>query len=510
MSQTIESHQNHQPTIPAWVVVVQSICFAILYAVWMLPKTIFLRNTCLGIGAALSLFVIYRYRKSFLSKYALPTYLLIALFVWLVFHLLFLSNDYPAQYRELTSVWKNCAIAILFGLGFGLSLSSVVSNPTVDSNIPKVNSKVSQMVWIFIWLGLIAPGLIFIIKWVLTNQGPAWGITVPDYWKLWPVSAPYYVAKLDYVCFCMPVFAIALGQIKVQIDQERFLSWANGFYICVVGSVLFVFAKWQIFNGFIYALLITAILTCIMVWRYFKKEISSKQLIVIIFFCGLATILLYQIRTESHFETFVADAKVALDGEKYPQWKYDGAQGYPNSELGIQVNVSNYERVSWFVHGVELIPRYPQGYGLLHRSFGRLVKMDYPDSNMHQSHSGWLDLTLGIGIPGVALILCAMLLAMRNCSRLQISSVIPGEDSLNRNAYPSLAWGALLGLGLISCTTEISQKVNIEALLFWVALATGMSMGINMSIGSREKSQKASPDVCKESILAIQQKLLGE
>jgi len=474
-------------------VVVQSICFAILYAVWMLPKTIFLRNTCLGIGAALSLLVIYRYRKLFLSKFALPVYLLITLFAWLVFHLLFLSNDYPAQYRELTSVWKNCAIAIFFGLGFGLSLSSLVSHSFVSSDTLKVNSKIRMIVWILIWLGLIAPELVFIIKWVLTNQGPTWGIAAPDAWKLWGGSVPYYVAKIDYVCFCLPVLAIALGQIKVQIDQERVLCWANGFYICVVASVLFVFAKWQIFNGFIYALLITAILAGMLVWRYFKKASSSKQFIAIIFICALAASLLYQVRTDSHFETFVADAKVALQGEKYPQWKYDGTQGYPINEFGRQVNQSNYERVSWFLHGVELIPRYPQGYGLLHRSFGRLVKIDYPDSKLHQSHSGWLDLTLGIGIPGVALILGAMLLAMRNCSRLQIPSVIPSKDALIRNAYLNMAWWALLGLGLIWCTTEISQKVNMEALLFWIALATGMSMGISGSIGSREKSQNTNP-----------------
>jgi hypothetical protein len=174
------------------------------------------------------------------------------------------------------------------------------------------------MVWILIWLGLIAPELIFIIKWVLTNQGPVWGISAPDYLKLWPGSAPYYVAKIDYVCFCLPVLAIALGQIKVQIDQGRLLSWANGFYICVVVSALFVFARWQIFNGFIYALLITAILVCMLVWGYFKKTSSSKQIIAIIFIGALATTLLYQVRTDSHFETFVADTKVALQGEKYP------------------------------------------------------------------------------------------------------------------------------------------------------------------------------------------------
>ena len=58
----------------------------------------------------------------------------------------------------------------------------------------------------------------FYLKWVLTNNRPGWSIVAPDYWRLWSSSAPYYVVKLDYVCFCLPVFAIALGQIKAQID----------------------------------------------------------------------------------------------------------------------------------------------------------------------------------------------------------------------------------------------------------------------------------------------------
>lgn len=486
----IQSHQIHQPMIPVWVVVVQSVCFAILYAVWMLPKTIFLRNTCLGIGAVLSLFVIFRYRKAFLTKVALPIYLLIVLFVWLIFHLLFLSNDYEAQYRELTSVWKNCAIAIIFALGFGISLSSLSGHSFANSIAKKVNSKISKIVWILIWLGLIAPELIFIIKYILTNKESAWGIVVPNYLKLWYWTTPYYVAKLDYICFCLPVLAISLGQIKIQIDQDHFASYKSFFYIGVIGCVLFIFSTTQIFNGFIHALLVTLIFGYLIARKYFRRISFDRQLIAIIFIGALAFILINQIRADSHFKTIIADAKVAFEGEKYSQWKYDGTQGYPQNELGIQVHLSNYERLSWFIHGVELIPRYPLGYGLLQSSFGRLMKIEYPDSKLHQSHSGWLDLTLGIGVPGSALILGALFLVMRNCWRLQIHPVKSGVDTLNKNVYLSISWWALLALGLIWSTTETSQKVRIDALLFWIALATGISIGFSCS----KRRQEAGSD----------------
>jgi hypothetical protein len=393
--------------------------------------------------------------------------------------LLFLSNDYQAQYLELTSVWKNCVIAIIFGLGFGLSLSSLIRHSFLNDKTQKLNSKISKLAWILIWFGLMAPELIFIIKWILTNKGPNWGIAVSDSWRLWPGSAPYYVAKIDYVCFCVPVFAIALGQIRVQIDLGRLLSWSTGFYIFVLLSVLFVFWKWQVFNGLIYSLLSAGILLCILIFKFFKRESLRWQWISISLIGILLAGLTYLIKHDPHIESFVADAKIAIQGDKYPQWKYDGTRGYPQNEMGSTVNKSNYERVSWFIHGVGLISRYPEGYGLLQSSFGRLVKIDYPDSKMHQSHSGWLDLILGIGVPGFTLILGSMILAMRNCLRLQIPHTMLPDDPLKRNAYLSLAWWALLSLGLIWWSTEISQRVYTEALLFWVALGTGMSTGIN-------------------------------
>ena len=48
------------------------------------------------------------------------------------------------------------------------------------------------------------------------------------------------------------------------------------------------------------------------------------------------------IQTNDSWRTFSADAKVSRDIQTYPQWKYNGAQGYPNNELGTVVSTTNY------------------------------------------------------------------------------------------------------------------------------------------------------------------------
>ena len=51
----------------------QIICFAILNGVWVLPRTMGLRNTCLVAGALMSLYPIYQARSLFLQKKIHPT-----------------------------------------------------------------------------------------------------------------------------------------------------------------------------------------------------------------------------------------------------------------------------------------------------------------------------------------------------------------------------------------------------------------------------------------------------
>ena len=132
------------------------------------------------------------------------------------------------------------------------------------------------------------------------------------------------------------------------------------------------------------------------------------------------------------------------------------------------VSVTNYERIAWAKEGIKLAIQNPLGYGLIERSFGHLAKLNWPDSKLHQSHSGWIDLTLGIGVPGVALILGAILILL-----LQLSSVNPEFGSFP--LVKACQWG-LFCLVLMWCTTEISQKVYLDSLLFWIALSSGVSL----------------------------------
>ncbi len=117
---------NGSPDFPVHTILFfQLILFAVLYAVWVLPGTIALRNACLIGGAVLSVYPILKFRNLLLQKSATPFWLLAALFIWATFHLLFLSQNPVLQYQEYTSIWKRAALGAIFALGFGIALSSL-------------------------------------------------------------------------------------------------------------------------------------------------------------------------------------------------------------------------------------------------------------------------------------------------------------------------------------------------------------------------------------------------
>jgi hypothetical protein len=169
------------------------------------------------------------------------------------------------------------------------------------------------------------------------------------------------------------------------------------------------------------------------------------------------------------WNTVLADIKVANQLETIDHWKYRGDRGYPNNEFGKMVSVTNYERAAWAQVALEFIAERPQGYGLVLESFRHIGKEKWPDSNLLQSHSGWLDLTLGIGIPGVALIILAAFLSIHTLSQ-----------SAGSLWSRPVIW-LLSSIGLLMITTEVSQKVYLDALIFLILFSASLSLGSSQS-----------------------------
>jgi uncharacterized protein YneF (UPF0154 family) len=440
----------------------QVICFAVLYAIWILPNTILVRNVCLILGAAIGVYQIYYFRKQIKLSQALPIILLLALFGWMTLHLIFFSNNFAMQYEEYVSVWKRSFLALLFAFGFGLA-------------ILKSSPKVRQQTWIIFYLGLVMPTLIYLLKCTLVWLGQAYAIEIPPYWGLYTPStppSPYYVAKTAYMGFCAPVLAIALGQIYFRFRDGVWLSMSNLFYILTVAAIFFLFYKENIKNGMVYGFLFILIFIALIFVKNIKVSPLKSIVLVLVVTLISGFFIFKNIQENPSWKTLFSDAKIAVQTTRFPNWQCGPVLGFPNNDLGQVVSITNYERISWGVQAAKLVAQYPLGYGLIERSFRQRGNQLWPGSCLSQSHSGWLDLALGIGIPGILLIFGSLISGL---VRLQSALTTPGQPP---QVWLIMSFCVLFSFLLIWCTTEISQRVFFEELIFFLALTPGLLIGL--------------------------------
>ena len=437
---------------------IQAVLFAVLFAIWALPETILIRNGCLVLGGLIGVYQIYTYRTCLANKKAVPIFLIIALFVWATFHLLFLSNNFALQLAEYASIWKRSLIGAIFALGFGLG-------------IVNTSSKTREWAWIVFYSGLLLPTLIYILKFGLLYYEKKSGVNVGSYWHI-------YIAKTAYMGFCIPALAVALGQIYIQITNGKWLTWPNFVYAGTIPAVLFVFYAENIKNGVLYSFLFIAIFIGLLAFKYFKRFPVRIGILLVLILLGSGLFIKNHIK-----QNHLADAKVAIQAENSESWKCQvSGKSLPINELGEQVSDTNYSRVAWGINALKLIPQYPLGYGLVERSFGHIGKEVWPDSCLTQSHSGWLDLTLGVGIPGMLLILGAIFTCLKGLLELKPSEV----DHFGQ--WRLMALWTLMSFVLIWCTTEISQKVFFDEMMFFIALSGGLLVAIRQILPSQKQT----------------------
>jgi hypothetical protein len=442
--------------IPPALIWAQCVIFAALYAIWVIYELLYFRRVLLISGAVLALYPIYQYRSYLFQKRAIPLWLMVGLFAWALFHLLFLSHDYAAQLLELRRIWKYAGLGAVFAFGLGLSLANA-------------NAKQRASYWPVIYLGLCLPMLIYLIKYALTMHAPL-DISVPAFLKInFDNNSAYYVPKTDYVAFCLPVLALSLGQIfslltsHLKLYSRQYLSMC--LYLFAIGATLFLFYVQNTKNGIVYAILCIALFLALVLFKVSSVKLWHKAFFVIVVVLTIVTMLIPHLQKNESWRSLIADTRVGFQLEQYPQWKYGDGQIFPTNEYGKTVSITNYMRAAWFKAGLQLAAKDPLGYGLVEDSFKRMAKTKWPEvsPSLSHSHSGWLDLMLGVGIPGVFCIFCALLINIK-------------QRHGAAQPWGSMVFWTLIANLMLWATTEVAATVTFAVLIFWVSWACGLTL----------------------------------
>ncbi|WP_231969391.1 hypothetical protein [Polynucleobacter necessarius] len=428
----------------------------VLLAIWAIKDTIALRNIVLVLGTIVSIiYIVNRWRTGSLKRqlqsvHVLPLIFTGLIFAWVVIHFFFFSQDPISQLQELKSTWLRVVLASILAWGTGLVI-------------------LRKPIWIhYLWLGILL-GIMAVYAQYIPKALAKNALFVPDY------HGYLFEGKINGVLVGTLLIAGLTGTVldlfrRQQLTAHKWvlLFWFLGVVITLYSYVFIYDTR----NGFgLAAILFATLIMSGGLWvvkKIITKGATKELAIVIIFIVGLAILAsiftYHQIQRNTGWLTLVEDAKIAVQVDRFPQWQHSNINGeVPKTDTGRAVVGNTYERVAWAVVGVRLIGRHPLGTGVLYISFNKLLLIDYPGATPYATHSGWIDLTLSLGVPAL-LLMWGILISV-----FYLSTKSKGPF---RVTVPIMA-GMIFLLYLVG---ELNGKHAVEILFYWFAILTALQL----------------------------------
>ncbi len=356
-----------------------------LFAIWPVPHTISLRELLLFSSVVVAGYLYYRtsVHGSWWRELRAPLVLIVALTVWMLFVAVFISNETLWSLAELGGQWAKALVAFAIG---GLAATALGRNAAAGARL---------LLWLcailFIHIVVVdvdAIAMLFREERDFRVSGFTEG---PD--------------KANYLTNIG--LALLLAESLVRLRRgARFLPVANWMLGAAFVAALFSFYAERIRNG-IGVAMVMFICWAVLTISGPRRRLAHKWLYVVtvVSVCAVAVGLLAIAGTAKPglgWWQFVATVPVALDTQSHKGWLNESKYGLPTLPDGSPVDSSAYLRIAWFKEGLALARENPWGVGFGRNAFGHAVTAKYGEPKGH-SHSSFIDLLVGVGIPGIAL-----------------------------------------------------------------------------------------------------------
>lgn len=417
-----------------------------LLSIWPLPGTMALRNLLLLAGGLSSIYLFSRDREVFRAAFRanLP---LVLFFSWAVAHYFFFSNQKEMQWKELTGFWLRSGMSTVMGACIGMLLSEKLSR---DDERQKTNPA------FMLQLSIYASLAIYLLRY-LYELASSKGIFPNDFYMI------PFGGKPQIVVFIGIAFIAGLTNLLLALESPNWKKKVILPALLMSLSLLsFYFANTK--NGFLisFSILIGVLLLTL------RKDYYSPKIKLAIIAAAIPLTIVggIHIKENAAWHTAYADFKTGIAISEQNYWKDWVTQALPRNENGQTVNQSTYLRVAWLTAALQLIEETPWGYGLMSYSFSYLAKEKWPDfyskegDHMVATHSGWMDLTLGLGIPATLLVFFSLF----NSGRNALKNAMPGKFWIK---YSTLMPPFFL---LSFLTVEVSYDIFFELLFFFCAI----------------------------------------
>lgn len=357
---------------------------ALLFFVWPVPHTISLRDILLLFIFILFGWLAYRQASSgWPAALKVPGLIYIALSAWILVGALLLSDQPVSSLDQVRSQWLKGFVALLSGVWAGSAFSRDNRRATAMLTVVVLILAAHVLYIDFIALSsLIEHG----------NMGYRFGVfggEGPD--------------KSNYLTNLLLIFLFA--DILRRITQgQRGLPFGNLWLgILTLGALLSQNVT-GMRNGVIEFTLIFIMITVLFVmenrWRGSRVLLISGVALLLLV---PATLGYFNYKNDPRWLTFIETIPVAWDTETHKAWLNEQKYGLPQLPDGRLVDVSAYQRIAAIKEGARLVIEHPLGNGYGRNAYGDALQQKYGERSLGHSHSGFVDLAIGTGVPGALL-----------------------------------------------------------------------------------------------------------
>lgn len=431
-----------------------------LLGIWAVKDTIALRNILLVLGAILGiLYLVLQLRNQALRasltiSNSLPLIMLGLMFVWVIAHYLFLSRYPQQQFAELTSTWLRAFLGVWLAMGTALAISK--------------RPNLVNWLWVGIFLSFLGLMYQYIPK----------ALAMQNLYAIDHYGASYFFrGKINGVLAGSILIAGLIGSLMYYCTPNQagsnFVRALSAVLFCIVGMFLASYSYAYIFdarNGIGLEVLILVVAMMFLGFAMLKHKdkikLNGRTITFLLTLLSVSVLVAYfaiqQAKHNAGWQTMMEDVQLAIQIEKYPNWREPQAMGYPQTASGRAVAGNTYERTAWATAGIVIfIPENPLGIGILKQVFPRLLQEKYGkqlDDVVPSTHSAWVDLTLSYGLPGLFLLAGSLIwISYRAISQKQ-------SRTLN-----GLMWMMSIALLLTFTVGEVAVGHGLEILIYWIA-----------------------------------------
>lgn len=362
----------------------------VLIFIYSIPGTIALRNFLLAAGLICSL-PGYQLRQ-ITRPLRLVALVWLMLTAWLILQAIVFSS-YPADaVRNLCGDWLRGALAAVFSvstfclltrdIGFAKALASSFAAATLALGAHPFFYLLDQL-WI----------------WHQTGTMPF------QYHESW-VGGRDFVSEVTNACFCL-LCGDLLSRSLLHKPLVSLPAWIRAALVVISLAATFTLST------SLGTVTLIAVLVVVLAILATQLRPRRTKVLLAVFVALLAGVIALANDKRTHH--FLETVPLAQDVDKYAYiWLYQTTNKLPPTASGRPAELSTFLRLTYAHAALREIADRPQGFGYGHRAFGFAVNQRYGTHFDYQSaHSGWLDFTLGGGIPALLLWLIFSALLLR-------------------------------------------------------------------------------------------------